>query len=328
MRRRRLLGLITAGAVLRTLPRAAADQKPARIAFLGVPAPSDPQFAPLWGVFVEALARLGWSEGRNLVIERRWAGGRPESYPQMAAELVTARPDLIVALSAQAMQAARRHTHTIPIVAIGSTDLVALRLVESLAHPGGNLTGFSVEAEGFEGKLVQMLREVRGALSRLAVLYTPSNPISKAIAEKEASIAAPMGIGVELIAVDRPEDLDAAFAALRRSTPEALEVSSTPVLFSHARQVAAFAIAHGLPTICQWDAMVRDGLLLSYSPDFQEMWQRAAGVVDKVLRGAKPADIPAEQPTRFRLAINLRTARAIGLEVPQSIVQRADEVIE
>lgn len=299
-----------------------------RIGLLGVPPPSDPIIAPLWQVFVEALGNKGWMEDRNIVFDRRWSQGRPESYPELAAALVAARPDLIIALSSQAMQAAHKQTDKIPVVAIGLSDLVALGLVATIARPGGNVTGFGVEQGSLTGKLLQTFQQARPGLSRLAVFYTPANPASKVEAEMTVAFAQRLGITVELIAVDTPEDLDIAFATAARSRPDGIMVHASPVLFGNARRIAAFALDHRIPTISGLDGYVREGMLLSYSPDQRDMWGRAAGVVDKILRGASPADIPVELPTKFYFAINLKTAKALGLTLPQSLLARADEVIE
>ena len=227
MRRREFITLLEVAAGLWPLG-ALAQQPNARIGLLGVPPPSDPIIAPLWGAFVEALREKGWIEGRNVVFDRRWSQGRPESYPELADALVATRPDLIIALSSQAMQAARQRTGRIPIVAIGLSDLIALGLVASLARPGGNITGFGVEQGSLTGKILQIFQEVRPGLSRVALLYTRANPASNAEAKNSVAFAPRLGITVEPIAVDTPEDLDIAFAAVARSRPDGLLVHGTP----------------------------------------------------------------------------------------------------
>jgi putative ABC transport system substrate-binding protein len=327
MKRREFIALLGVAAGLR--PFAALAQQPnARIGLLGVPPPSDPIIAPLWGAFVEALREKGWIEGRNIVFDRRWSQGRPESYAELADTLVATRPDVIIALSSQAMLAAHQRTDRIAIVAIGLSDLIALGLVASLARPGGNVTGFGVEQGSLTGKILQILQEVRPGLSRVALFYTRANPASNAEAEKSVAVAPRLGITIEPIAVDTPEDLDVAFSAVAQSRPDALLVHATPVLFGNDRRIAEFALERRIPAAGPLAGSVHNGLLLSYAANQIDMWVRAAGVVDKILRGVHPGDIPVELPTKFHFVINLKTARALGLAVPPSLVARADEVIE
>jgi putative tryptophan/tyrosine transport system substrate-binding protein len=327
VRRRDALALLGGAAILWSLA-GYAQQPIARIGFLGIPPESDASFAPYWEAFLAVLQQKGWRENRNIVFDRRWSEGRPETYPSLAAELIANRPDLIIALSSQAIQVARQQTDKIPIVAVGSADLVALGLIASLARPGGNVTGFSVEQGAIGGQWLQMLQETHPGMSRVGLFFTPANPASKLEAEKTAALAPQLGIVVEPIAVNAPEDIDAAFAAIVRSRPDGLVVHPTPALWSHDREIAAFALDQRLPTITGFTPMVRDGLLMSYAPDHVDMWRHAATLVDKILKGATPADIPVELPTKFELVINLKTAKALGLTVPQSILARADEVIE
>jgi ABC-type uncharacterized transport system substrate-binding protein len=327
MRRRDLL--LVFGVAIALRPCLGAAQRPnVRIGLLGVPPPSDPIIAPLWQVFVEALRQKGWAEGHNLVFDRRWSQGRPDSYPELAVALVATQPDLIIALSSQAMTAARQLTDKIPIVAIGLSDLVALGLVASLARPGGNLTGFGVEPETLTAKMLQIFQEARPGLSRVTLLYTPANPASKVAAESTVALAPRLGITVELAAVDTPEDLDAVLATIGQRRPDGVFLHATPVLFGNDQKIVSFALERRLPAMGPLAGSVHNGLLMSYAPDQGDMWERAAGVVDKVLRGTKPADIPVEQPTKFKFVINLKTAKALGLTLPQSLLARADEVIE
>jgi ABC-type uncharacterized transport system substrate-binding protein len=327
MVRRDLLALLVLATAVWPLAAVAQDGN-RRIGLLGVPPPSDPIIAPLWQVFVEALGNKGWMEDRNIIFDRRWSQGRPETYPELAAAVVATKPDLIIALSSQAMQAARQKTDRIPVVAIGLSDLVELGLVASLARPGRNLTGFGIERGAFNGKVLQLFQEARPGLSRLSLLYTPSNPASKSGGADTISIAQRLGIRVDLVPVDAPEDFDKAFAALAQNRPDGLIVHATPVLFGNDRKIASFALEQRIPTMAFLAGSVRNGMLLSYAADQKDMWSRAAGVVDKILRGANPAEIPIELPTKFVMAINLKTAKALGLSLPQSLLARADEIIE
>jgi putative tryptophan/tyrosine transport system substrate-binding protein len=327
MRRRDLLAYLGALTVLRTSV-GMAQQPNVRIGLLGVPPPSDPIVAPLWGAFVEALQEKGWVEGHNLLFDRRWSQARPQGYFELADALVVTRPDMIIALSSQAVRAARQVTDKVPIVAIGLSDLVALGLVASLARPGGNVTGFGVEQGTLTVKALQIFQEARPGLSRVALFYTPANPASNVEAEKAIAFAPRLGITIEPHAVNVPEDLDAAFAMVTRTRPDGMMLHGTPILFSNDRRIAGFALEHLIPAIGSLAGSVQNGLFLSYAPDQIDMWVRAAGVVDKILRGESPADIPVELPTKFHFAINLKTAKALGMTVPLSLLARADEVIE
>jgi putative tryptophan/tyrosine transport system substrate-binding protein len=306
-------------------PLCAAQSAVAHVAVLG-DSPSGP--GSNWRAFVDALRERGWVEGRNLAFDVRSTEGRAERYPELAAELVALRPDLIIAETSQETQAVIQKTDTIPIVMSGVADPVASRFVASLARPGGNVTGLSAQLVDTTGKTLQLLVEARPGIWRVGLLWAPDSPGSRLNKEALVAIAPRLGVTLEPVAVNAPEDFDAAFAAVARTQPDALLTLSAPLLFAHRQQIIAFALDHRLPAIGNSTQWARDGLLMSFGEDIADQWRRAAYYVDRILKGAKPADLPVEQPTKFEFVINLKTAREIGLELPALFVGRADEVIE
>jgi ABC-type uncharacterized transport system substrate-binding protein len=309
-------------------PRFATAQLPAaRVAVLLNQLPSQLAIAPFWRAFVEGLRERGWDEGRNVVFDLRAAEGSQERYQQLAAELVALRPDLIIAPNSQATQAARQRTNTIPIVMVGPADPIGAGFIASLARPGGNITGLTNQL-GDLGKDFQTLQDFRPGLSRIALLWNPDDPGSRLGAQKGMASAPQQGVTLESIPIKVREDLDGALAALARNPPEGLVVHPTPILFQNREVIVAFALQQRLPSFTSSVVMVRDGLLVSYAPDAIALWRRAADFVDRILKGANPAEMPVEQPTKFEFVINLKTARAIGLDIPPLLLSRADEVIE
>jgi putative ABC transport system substrate-binding protein len=328
MRRRELLTLLGGAALM--LPRFATAQLPgARVAVLLNQLPAQqPSFAPRWRVFIEALRERGWDEGRNIAFHLRAGEGVEERYKQLAAELVALQPDVIIAPSSQATQAFRQRTNTIPIVMIGPSDPLGAGFIASLARPGGNITGLTNQLGDTTEKQLQTLKELRPGLSRIALLWNPDDPGSRLAANAQFASGPKQGLTVESIPIKVREDLDAALAALARNPPEALLVHITPILGQHVEEIAAFALQYRLPSFTQSAVMARAGLLVSYGPDPAALWLRAADFVDRILKGANPAEMPVEQPTKFEFVINLNTARAIGLDVPPLLLAQADELIE
>ncbi len=276
---------------------------------------------------VGRLRELGWSEGRNLTIEYRWPDGRSKHLPELAAELVARKVDLIVAAGTPSVLAVKHATSTIPIVFVGIADPVGIGVVESLARPGGNATGVSQQATDTGGKRLELLNEAVGGLRRVAVLVNVGNLYTQ-LEMKEVAVAAG-NLGIELVAVEvrRVEDIVPALIAIRGQV-QALYVPGDGLIFTHRVRVITVALAGRLPTIHNFREHVDAGGLMSYGPSFVALYRRSADYVDKILRGTKPSDIPVEQPTKFNLIINLVTAKALGLEVPPSLLARADEVIE
>jgi putative ABC transport system substrate-binding protein len=277
--------------------------------------------------FERSLRDLGWIEGKNLVIEYRWADGDAERLPALAAELVRDKVDLIVAPAGTAALAAKAATTTIPIVMLFPSDPVGTGLVASLAHPGGNVTGTSFTAgpEIF-AKQLQILKEAVPRMSRLAVLRNPGDS-GWAVQDKEVDVAArSLGIRVQYVEARSAAQLDAAFAAIARERADALLVSGSSTFLAHGTRIAELALKAGLPTMESFREMVEAGGLMAYAINMPDYIGRAAVYVDKILKGAKPADLPVEQPTKFELFVNPKTAKTLGLTLPPSLLQRAELV--
>ena len=279
--------------------------------------------------FRRQLRELGWIEGQNLVIEFRWADGNVERLPGLAADLVRQKVDLIVAPAGSAALAAKKATSTIPIVMIFASDPVETGLVTSLSRPGGNITGTTfTSGPEIYGKQLQLLKSAVPNASRIAVLWNPADA-SFAIQGKEVEAAArTLKIRLQTVEERGPEDFETAFAAMARDRADALLVSGSSTYLAHRATLAEHAVKGRLPTMCNFREMVAAGVLMAYAVNMADFVVRAALYVDKILNGAKPAELAIEQPTRFELVINLRTAKAIGLAIPQSLLLRADEVIQ
>jgi putative tryptophan/tyrosine transport system substrate-binding protein len=320
VRRREFITLL-AGAAL-AWPLAAHAQQPARMPRIGVLVPSNRQEAIRQG-----LRDLGYVEGRNMLIEYRPADP-PDRLPGFAAELVALKVDVIVAGGSQAVLAAQQATKTIPIVMAASSDPVGTGFVASLARPGGNITGQSLLSPELSGKRLELLKEVVAGVSVVAVLWNPDDPPA-AISLRETQIAADtLGIKVESVMVRTPDDFERAFASAAKSHPQALIALPAPLMTIHAGRIADLALRDRLPSIALNSEFPQAGILMSYGPNTQDLYRRATVYADKILKGAKPADLPVEQPTKFELVINLKTAKALGITLPPSLLARADEVIE
>ncbi len=297
---------------------------PARIGYLGN-GNSNPNTS--LKAFRQGLRDLGWIEGQTVVIEYRWAEGHLERLPALAAELVQVRCDVIVVAGTQGIQAARQATSRIPIV-IGAllVDPVGLGFVTSLAHPGGNITGLASEYEAIVTKQVQLLTEAVPRLARLVLLrYAPGVQGPAAAA---AGAADTLGLRFRVLEVKEAAELEGAFRTARDEHAQAIHVLPSPFFDVHRRLLAQLAARYRLPAMYEFREYVQDGGLMSYGPSLPQMFRRAATYVDKILKGAKPADLPIEQPTKFELVINLKTAKALGLTIPPSVLARADEVIQ
>ena len=327
--RRRLVLAVMAGAL--AAPLASFAQQPAKIARIGFLHPASP--AGDWGIrlqaFRDGLRELGYVEGKNLQLEVRWGEGKLERLPALAAELVQAKVDVIVAATSPAVVAARQATRTIPIVMPTSSDPVGDGLVASLARPGGNITGLSQMAPELGEKRIQLLKEMFPKVSHaMAVLWNPAYVGMRARFE-QAQVAAPaVGLTVRSVEVRDTRELDVAFEAIIREHPEALLLLVDPFTLSQRSRIVEFAAEQRLPAIYETRDFVDVGGLISYGPNIPDQFRRAATYVDKILRGAKPADLPIEQPTKFELVINMRAAKALGIKFPESILLRADKVIE
>jgi putative tryptophan/tyrosine transport system substrate-binding protein len=275
------------------------------------------------------MRALGYVEGQHLVLEYRGAAGQYERFPALAAELVRLPVDVLLVPNTPAALAAKHATTTIPIVMVGISDPVGSGLVASLARPGGNITGLSVMRPELVGKHLEILREVLPTISRVAVLWNPANPVAALNVRATEVAAQALGVQLYLQEARGPDAFDRAFAAMTRAHAGALLVLGDPVFVQHRRRLAELAATSRLPTMYQIQcrAFVEAGGLLCYGPSLLDQWRRAATYVDKILKGAKPADLPVEQPTKFELIINLKTAEALGLTIPPTVLFQATEII-
>jgi len=301
--------------------------KVSRIGWLSAGFPRPDRDPPV-DAFRQGLRELGYVEGQNLVIEYRGAEGRDERLPDLAAELVRLHVDVLVAVGPIATRAAQHATRTLPIVMTGTADPVGAGFVASLARPGGNITGVSLLMAELPGKRLELLKETVPQSTRVAVLANPDNPVYEALRNNLTVAARALGLHLHVVEVHSADELDPAFAAVTREGADALMVLSDPALMDNLRgRVADLAATHRLPAMYGWRELVVAGGLMSYGPSLPDMFQRAASYVDRILKGAKPADLPVEQPTKFELVINLKTAQALGITFPPTLLIQADEVI-
>ena len=309
------------------LPPMVADaETPAKARRVGLMMSTNPVAAShIVVAFADGLRELGHVEGKNVVLEYRWAEGKPERFAEMAADLVRQKVDVIVASSQAPALAAKRATKTIPIVMVNATDPVEVGLVASLARPGGNVTGLSQQlTPEIRAKQVQLLKEALPKVSRVAVLHSPATTVG--LGEYEAAGRA-FELRVQLVEIRGADDLGRAFTAMARDRVDALLVPGDILLFTERQRVAALAREHRLPGMYSLREFTEAGGLMSYSARISEQFRRAAVYVDKILRGASPATLPVEEPTRYELVINLKTAKTLGLTIPPSVLLRADQVI-
>jgi putative ABC transport system substrate-binding protein len=324
MRRREFITLL--GGAAATWPLAARAQQVKKLPTIGFLGAST--LSVQWtAAFEQRLRNLGWVEGHNVAIEYRWADGQQERFAQIAADLVRLRVDIIVTTATAPALAAKQTTSVIPIVFAVATDAIGSGLVASLARPGGNVTGLSIQNIDLVGKRIELLREVVPNLRRLAIMANAIIPDTAAEVREIELTAVRLGLDAATFQVRRAEDITASFAALRDQAG-ALLIVGDPLTFMHRVEINNLAQASRLPTMSANREYVAAGSLLSYGTSFPELFRRSAELVDRILRGTKPADIPVEQPTKFELIINLKTAKGLGIEVPPILLARADEVIE
>ena len=326
MRRREFISLL--GGVAAALPLAARAQQAGRLRAIGFLGPNTHSAASEWvAALVKRLRELGWTEGRTITIEYRWAEGREERFAEIAAELVRLKADVIVTSGTQAVMASKNATSVIPIVFATAGDPVGSGLVASLARPGGNVTGLATLANELAGKRLELLREVVPSLRQLAIMGNVGNPyITLELGEVRAA-ARMLGLEAITLEIRRAQDLASAFEALK-SGADALYVCTDALVNTHRIRINIAALGERLPTMHGSRDFVEAGGLMSYGPNFPDMFRRTADYVDKILRGAKPGDLPVEQPTKFDLVVNLTTAKALRLEIPPTLLTRADEVLE
>jgi putative ABC transport system substrate-binding protein len=325
MRRREFIVLL--GGAAATWPLAARAQQ-TKLPTIGLLGGATASAQAQWtAAFVQRLRELGWVEGQTVAIEYRWLEGRSERAPSIIAEFVRLKVDVIVTHATPNVLAAKKVTSVIPIVFPSAGDPVGNEIVASLTRPGGNVTGLSVQSAELAQKLVQLLRELLPNLDRLAMLHQVGNPVVAPQMEGVRAAAGRFGLDVAIVEIRRAADIAPAIAALE-GRANALIVPSTPLYNTNRIEINSSALRAQLPTIYFDRAYVETGGLMSYGPNWPSRWRRAAEIVDKILRGAKPADIPVEQPTTFELVINLKTTKALGLTLPRQLLVRADELIE
>jgi putative ABC transport system substrate-binding protein len=314
-------------------PRVAEAQQPTKVYRIGwlsadFPPPSSTSEI-LEAAFRQGLRALGYVEGQNLLIESRYAEGRAERLPDLAAELVRLQVEVLVAWGAPAIRAAQHATRTIPIVMAGTADAVAQGFIASLARPGGNITGLSERGLELHGKRLELLKEAVPQSARIAVLTNPASPYHTSRMHDLTVAAQTLGLQLHVVEVLRAEELDTAFAALSQARADALLLVSDALVLSPSRigRIVDLAATSRLPAMYDWRAFVDAGGLMAYGPSYPDAFRRAATYVDKILKGAKPEDLPVEQPMKFELVINLKTTQALGLTIPPTLLFQADEVI-
>jgi putative tryptophan/tyrosine transport system substrate-binding protein len=327
MRRRDFMVLLVGGTTVWPLPiHAQHSQKMPRIGVLlpGTPA----SFSLRIAAFLDGLRELGYVEGKTIATEWRWGHYRLELLPGLAAELVRSDVDVIVTGGTSAAKALKAATRSIPIVMAIISDPVAAGLVDNLARPGGNATGFSIVAPELGGKRLELLKEIVPGMSSVAVLLNSKNPVSQVELREMQAAARAMGLRLYPAEISTEEGLNDAFAAMNKAAVQALIVLTDPILFSLRKLTVDLANRNRLPAVYFFQGFVDEGGLMSYGPSDADLYRRAAGYVDRILKGAKPGDLPVEQPTKFELFVNLKAANMIGIKIPESFLLRADKVID
>jgi putative ABC transport system substrate-binding protein len=299
-----------------------------RIGVLLTTAADDPESLVRIGAFLQGLQELGWTDARNMRIEYRWGSGNTERIRKYAAELVALGPDVILANGNTAVAPLQHATRTLPIVFVTVSDPVSGGFVESLARPGGNTTGFASMEYGMSGKWLELLKQIAPGMTRAAVLRDPSIPSGSGQLGAIQAVGPFLGVEVSPIDVRAAGEIERAVTDFARSSNGGLIVPASTSAIVHRKLIITLAARHGLPAVYSYRFFVADGGLISYGYDSIDSYRRAAGYVDRILRGEKPADLPVQAPTKYKLVINLKTARALGLEVPPTLLARADEVIE
>lgn len=325
MKRREFITLLGGAATWSLAAHAQQRAKP-RVGFMGNS--TEVLEANLVGPFRERLRELGYQDGRNIAVEYRWAEGKYERFPALVAELLAAKVDVIVTAGTPAAMAVKNATTAVPVVMVAVGDPVGTGLVPSLARPGGNLTGLSSIAPDLEGKRLELLREVVPKLAHVGVFFNPANLFHTVSMRNAGKAAEALGIKLLPLKVRTSQDLDDAFTAILKEKPDALLVLADRVYLHERKRMMDFALQHRLPNVNAHKEMIEAGGLMSYGPSYENMHRRAADYVDKILKGAKPGELPIEQPTKFDLKVNFKAAKALGIVVPPTLLTRADEVIE
>jgi putative ABC transport system substrate-binding protein len=326
--RRQFISALGGAAAWPLTARAQQSEPVKRIGILQGIAASDAEWPHRFDAFKEHLRELGWIEGRNVAFEFRFADAKPERLPALAAELVQTNVDVIVTNAAQPVEAARKATSTVPIVMASVGDALGAGYVVSLARPGENITGLTLVSTDQSAKRLQLIKQISPSIVRIAVLWN-GNASGHRLQIKEMEQAVPaMGIVLQSLPILNANELDAALRAAAQENAQAIVTMDDPLVQSQRVRIVEFAIRQGIPVMGEFRPVTEAGGLMSYGPNQVDMWRRAADYVDKIFKGAKPADLPVEQPTKFELVINLKTAKALGISVPQTLLVGADEVIE
>ena len=328
MRRREFIALLGGAAAASIRPLQGRAQQGTKIYRIGFLWENPGTFPHALEAFRQELHRLGYIEGRNLTIEFRWAEGNLHRMREFAEELVRLQVDVIVAPSSVYTGAAKQATSTIPIIFMSHADPLRTGHVVSLAQPGSNVTGFSLMMTETNVKSLELLKETLPNISRIAVLYDPATPSHGPGLEATVAAGPTLGLNVQPVAAPTAASFESAFSAMSKEGAQAVLVLSTPLFINGAKQLAELGLTHKLPSFFGPKQNIEAGGLMSYSPDRADLWRRGAGYVDKILKGAKPGELPVEQPTKFELVINLRTAKALDITIPPTLLARADEVIE
>jgi putative ABC transport system substrate-binding protein len=320
----RLIAIAVTLVVCEAIAQAQQPKKAHRIGILSG-ASEVPQIS---GAFHQRLHELGYVEGKNVSFERRYADGNIDRLPQFASELVALKVDVIVTGGTPAAVAAKKATTAIPIVMLNVADPVATGLVASLARPGANITGSSSLAVDLSGKRLELLKEAFPKLNRVAVVWNSEDRGMTLISKQIQAAAPPLGLTIQRLGMRDPNDLDSALVKMSQDRPDGLFTIADRLTALHEKQLLDFAVKNKLPTMCEDEVFVTTGWLMAYGPDRPGFWRRAATYVDKILKGAKPAELPVEQPTKFEFVVNLKTAKQIGLSIPPNVLARADKIIK
>jgi putative tryptophan/tyrosine transport system substrate-binding protein len=325
MRRREFIAMLGGAAAF--LPLAARAQQTGKTYRVGWLQPG-PIPDPWIKGFRQGLQEFNYVEGKNLIIEYRWGDGNFDRLPAMAAELVRLNPDVIISVNTAALLALQRATTTIPIVMLATADPVASGLVRGLARPGANITGMSVMGPELSRKRLELLKEAVPKLDRVTAMSNPGNPAVVLTLQETQAAAHALGLTLHSVDVREPSEIDSALSVIGREPPDALILLIDSMIHGQRAPIIAFAIRHRLPTISAFREFAEAGGLMAYGPSVPDLLRRAVGLIDKILGGTKPADLPVQQPTKFELVINLKTAKALGLQIPDKLLALADEVIE
>jgi putative ABC transport system substrate-binding protein len=326
---KRKIAVLTLRATLFALCVSVEAQQPAKIPRIGyVTGVSSSGESPRVEAFRQGLRDLGYVEGKNIALEYRYADAKFDKLPALADELIRLKVDVLVVSTTFAVQAAKNATKTIPIVFSGVTDPVTAGLVDSLARPGGNITGFTNIASVLSGKRLELLKETVPKLSRVSVLWDPRNPGSTPQWKESQISAKELGLQLYSMEVSSADEYESAFKEAVKARSGALAVTADPLANSHPKRIADLATKNRLPAIYPWEHFVNSGGLMSYGPNFAAVGRDVARYVDKILKGTKPADLPVEQPTKFELIINLKTAKVLGLTIPPVVLMRAEKVVK